>query len=88
MATTSEIDDALECSDCNDALDRHLDRCRPTECGVVNAWAIYSTAPRASAMEAMMTAAGGTHESHDHRIMHDPQLDHDPSLEDDLGLSL
>ena len=85
MATTDEIDQALECGDCNDALEWHLQRCRPTECGVVNAWAIDTVAPRRSAMAAMMASAADTHESHDHRVAHDPPI---PDHELDDGLSL
>ena len=38
MATTDEIDDALECGDCNSVLEGHLEDCVPRECAVVAAW--------------------------------------------------
>ena len=72
MSTSEEIDLALECDGCNDVRDRHLDRCEPLECGVVTAWEVDSTAPRAAAMAAMMAAPADAHECHDHRVVHDP----------------
>ena len=56
MAATAENDGALECGDCNEALDWHLVRCRPMECPVVGAWAGEPYEPRAAAMTAMVNA--------------------------------
>lgn len=59
VATDAEIDDALECSACNEALDWHLERCRPNECAAVGAWAAEAYEPRAAAMAAL--GAGDAH---------------------------
>lgn len=81
MATYDEIEEALECMGCCDALEEHLRYCEPDECGVFetywrtryrieagdhNDW----RSPARMAMAMMMTAESWMHESHDHRVVH------------------
>ena len=65
MVLADVIEAALECPDCVAAVEWHLVRCRPTECGVVAAWAADATSPRVSAVGAMLSAAPAAHEAHD-----------------------
>ena len=82
MATCDEIEEALECMECCDALETHLEYCEPDECGVFEAYwrTRYRVeagecddwlAPGRAAMVVMMTAEPWMHEHHDHRIVHD-----------------
>lgn len=70
MASAGEIEAALCCVDCSRVMDSHLVGCRPGECIVVDAFVAGGAKGRSAAMTAMMTAAAGTHEHHDHRVVH------------------
>ena len=61
MAKTAQVDDALECDDCNKALDWHLAQCRPIECPLVAAWVADTYEPRAAAMAVMLDAGDAVH---------------------------
>ena len=82
MATCDEIEDALACMECCDALETHLEYCEHDDCGVFETyWRTRHRveagvsddwlAPGRAAMVAMMTAEAWMHEHHDHRIVHD-----------------
>jgi len=82
MATCDEIEEALACMQCCDALETHLEYCQPNECGVFETYwrTRYRVeagecddwlAPGRTAMVVMMTAEPWMHEHHDHRIVHD-----------------
>ena len=82
MATCDEIEEALECMECCDALETHLEYCEPDECGVFETYwrTRYRVeagecddwlAPGRAAMVVMLTAEPWMHEHHDHRIVHD-----------------
>ena len=82
MATCDEIEEALACMECCDALETHLEYCEPDECGVFETYwrTRYRVeagdcddwlAPGRAAMVVMMTAEPWMHEHHDHRIVHD-----------------
>ena len=82
MATCDEIEEALACMECCDALETHLEYCEPDDCGVFETYwrTRYRVeagvcddwlAPDRAAMVVMMTAEPWMHEHHDHRIVHD-----------------
>ena len=89
MATYDEFEEALECTECCDALEEHLRYCESEECGVFETyWRTRSLieagdhndwrSPARMSMAVMMIAESWMHESHDHRVVHsnDPvQLD-------------
>ena len=81
MATYDEIEEALECMECCDALEDHLRYCESDECGVFEAY--WRTryrieagdhwdrrSPGRMAMAVMMIAESWMHECHDHRVVH------------------
>ena len=81
MATYYEIEEALECMECCDALEEHLRYCEYDECGVFETyWRTRSRieagdhsdwrSPARMAMATMMIAESWMHESHDHRVVH------------------
>ena len=81
MATCDEIEEALACMQCCDALETHLQYCQPDECGVFETYRRTKCrveagecddwlAPGRAAMVVMMTAEPWMHEHHDHRIVH------------------
>ena len=81
MATYDEIEEALDCMECCDALEVHLKYCEPDECGVFEAcWRTKARveagdhcdwrSPARMAMAVMMTAESWMRECHDHRVVH------------------
>ena len=54
---------ALDCGDCAADMDRHLVRCRPMSCLVVEAFVSAGPAGRTAAMGAMLTASPEAHEA-------------------------
>ena len=77
MAAYDEIEEALGCMECRDALELHLEYCEPGECGVVEAFRRTrarveagehrdASSPARMAMAAMVTAECWMHEFHDH----------------------
>ena len=79
MATYDEIEGALGCMECRDALELHLEYCEPGECGVVDAFRRTrdrveagehrdASSPARMAMAAMVTAECWMHEFHDHDV--------------------
>ena len=81
MATYDEIEEALECMGCCDALEEHLRYCESDECGVFETyWRTRARieagdhwdwrSPARMAMAVMMIAESWMHECHDHRVVH------------------
>ena len=79
MAAYDEIEEALGCMECRDALELHLEYCEPGECGVVEAFRRTRArveagehrdfgSPARMAMAAMVTAECWMHEFHDHDV--------------------
>ena len=61
VADPTDIDSALECDDCNQALDSHLVRCRPMECPIVATWVNAPHQEREAAMAAPVDASSQPH---------------------------
>ncbi len=80
----AEIEAALECGQCVNVLESHLEHCEVDDCGVVETywrvrgrieagdWDDWRSLAR-SAMVVMMTAESWMHECHDHRVEHDDE---------------